>query len=644
MSSKVDRQIAAVYGIVADPEKLHSYNLAFFLNRQSAFLLLSRPRNLACHNLCTYLQPPKNHHSLLGLGLNFCPKPKNTTGLVDFQPVADRFCRDLYTQMVFAGSPDDYNPKQLFIRTDWEPDRNTVPVEFRARVAYFLKQLKASFVRRRVTSNLTPYQQKLLADLRRSKEFIVLPSDKNLGPCILEREEYVVRVLEHLADDTTYRQLSPAAAHKTVSKVEEMIFNFIGDFHKVINDPDEKFLYRSLDVADPFAYFYIMAKVHKKPRWLVRPIASVSGSITHGLGQSLDQQLKPIVQQLPSYINSSLQLKLKLERLAFQPARASFFTCDAVSMYTNIDTDHALEKIAHFLRSSPLCRDCPSGAIICGLEILMRHNVFKFGDTFWIQKQGTAMGTPPAPNYATLYFGIHELDIAPRFQSSIAAYHRYIDDCLTVWIHHPDPAVDQQNLTAFQEAMNSYGKLAWEFTPLEKTVHFLDLTLTITERGIQTRLFEKEMNLYLYIPPHSAHSPGVLRGLVIGMTLRIVRLTTALQDKKNSLRSFFLRLCNRGYSSDTLRKLFAEALAHTEQPTFDEKWWIREKRCFLHLPFHPDDPSSTVVQRLFHQHLLNPPAEPPLPDLCNYRNCSIGTNRLIVAYHRPNNLKNLFFP
>jgi hypothetical protein len=221
-------------------------------------------------------------------------------------------------------------------------------------------------------------------------------------------------------------------------------------------------------------------------------------------------------------------------------------------MYTNIDTNHALEKIAHFLRTSPLCRDCPAGAIICGLEILMRNNVFKFGDTFWIQKEGTAMGTPPAPTYATLYYGIHEMDFVPLFHHSLAAYYRYIDDCLALWIHHPDPIVAQQNLLAFKEAMNSYGKLTWEFTPLAKTVPFLDLTLVITETGIQTRLFKKELNLYLYIPPHSAHSPGVLCGLVIGMTLQIVRLTAALQDKKTALRSFFLRLCNRGYSSDIL--------------------------------------------------------------------------------------------
>jgi hypothetical protein len=55
-----------------------------------------------------------------------------------------------------------------------------------------------------------------------------------------------------------------------------------------------------------------MAKVHKSP-WTVWPIVSVSGSITHGLGCWLDQQLKPIVRQLPSYIESLFNLKRTTE-------------------------------------------------------------------------------------------------------------------------------------------------------------------------------------------------------------------------------------------------------------------------------------------------------------------------------------------
>jgi hypothetical protein len=70
-----------------------------------------------------------------------------------------------------------------------------------------------------------------------------------------------------------------------------------------------------------------------------------------------------------------------------------------------------------------------------------------------------------------------------------------------------------------------------------------------------------------------------------------------------------------------------------------------EERIFLHLPFHPCcNPSSQRFQRLFQDVLLSPPNEPILPDLRNYEDAPVGINRMIVAHHRPYNLKNLLFP
>jgi hypothetical protein len=545
--------------------------------------------------------------------------------------------------MVFAHLNEDYNPKQLFLRSDWEPDPNTVPIEFRARISYFLKCLAVHYRRRQAPKNLTHFQIYLLSQFVKSDDFQIFPSDKNLGPCIIERTQYIHRVLDHLADRTTYEQLTPNEAASRVRKTYDLVDSFLLDKAQDISYRDQTYLCRSLEVKDKFAHFYIMAKVHKSP-WTVRPIVSVSGSLTHGLGRWLDQQLKPIVQLLPSYIASSFDLKKRLGRLTYEPSKISLFTSDAVSMYTNIDTDHALAVIATFLRTSPRCAGVPHAAIIHGLEILMRNNIFQFGDTFWHQKQGTAMGTPPAPPYATLYFAIHELNFVPRHDSSLLDYSRYIDDVLGVWFHHPDPETDRQNFLALQDSMNGFGKLKWEFTPLGKTVHFMDLVLRVTPRGIETSIYEKPLNLYLYIPPHSAHAPGILTGLVFGMMERIFCLTTHWRDQKTSIRNLFLRLCNRGYSSTALKPIFAAALDRIENRPLPPDPWDEEVRCYLHLPFHPHDPKSTVAQRLFRHHMLAPTGEPTLDDLKNFFGVRPGTNRMIVAYHRPDNLRTLLFP
>ena len=75
----------------------------------------------------------------------------------------------------------------------------------------------------------------------------------------------------------------------------------------------------------------------------------------------------------------------------------------------------------------------------------MHNNVFQFGDTYWVQLTGTAMGTPPAPGYATLYFGIHGLNFLPQFAPSLVVYCHYVNDIFRVWCHHPDPNNDNVN-------------------------------------------------------------------------------------------------------------------------------------------------------------------------------------------------------
>ena len=55
------------------------------------------------------------------------------------------------------------------------------------------------------------------------------------------------------------------------------------------------------------------------------------------------------------------------------------------------------------------------------------------------------------------------------------------------------------------------------------------------------------------------------------------------------------------------------------------------------------DISSRVVQATFQSTLLYLRNEPPLPDLRNFENVFFRSNRLIVAYHRPRNLRNVLF-
>ena len=85
-------------------------------------------------------------------------------------------------------------------------------------------------------------------------------------------------------------------------------------------------------------------------------------------------------------------------------------TSNAKAMYININTDHAIEIIRLWfeLHTAKLQANFPTDLILDSIERLMKFNVFTFGSSFFIQTNGTAMGTNAAYMYATIYYSYHK--------------------------------------------------------------------------------------------------------------------------------------------------------------------------------------------------------------------------------------------
>lgn len=48
--------------------------------------------------------------------------------------------------------------------------------------------------------------------------------------------------------------------------------------------------------------------------------------------------------------------------------------------------------------------------------------------------------------------------------------------------------------------------LTWDLTKRTDEINFLDINNSIIDGIINTQLYKKALNLYLYLPPHSAHA------------------------------------------------------------------------------------------------------------------------------------------
>jgi hypothetical protein len=406
--------------------------------------------------------------------------------------------------------------------------------------------MKKIFRKKQIRPNLLKCQKECVEELRNSTTLCVLKSDKNLGPCILERDDVInYAIHDHLSDRSTYTRLTEKQADSRVTSATKQIIEWCQSHKHHLPKREKQFIMASSNSHDKngklrTATFYIMPKVHKKPL-KTRPVCAATNCNTEGFSKWLDRQLQPIGRETKCYLKSSTHLIQLLQELPDLPPTAMLFTCDAVSMYTNIDTKHALRMM----------RTQVPAHILQGLQIVMENNVFKFGDTFWLQKDGTAMGTPLACMWATIYFSIHEAKLLEEFKEFLIFLKRYIDDGFGIW-NWTGTDKCKTCWDLFHRQMNTFGKLKWEFIPLSKTVDFLDLTLTIRKDRVQSTLFEKAMNLYLYLPPHSAHPPGVLKGLIAGMVLRILRLTSDPDERKAHGQGFFNCLRARGYLASTL--------------------------------------------------------------------------------------------
>ncbi len=193
--------------------------------------------------------------------------------------------------------------------------------------------------------------------------------------------------------------------------------------------------------------------------------------------------------------------------------------------------------------------------------------------------------------------------------------------------------------------------LSWTFKSPPKKLIFMDMTIKIEGERLITKIYTKPLALYQYILPNSCHPPGVLTGLVFGQILQIYQLCSLNEDIDKELSLFYTHLLACGYTPTKLLPLFTKginnAISYLSQSP--KQWDVLKKakigkldeQIFLHLPYHPQNPSSSFVQNLWQTLVSLPPGQEELNRLTNWEGHHVPIKRLIVAYHCNPNLANL---
>jgi len=461
---------------------------------------------MACHVHLRDLPQIKGVKSLLGLGLNYCIKEKvETTTEKTYQRLREDV-RRIYA-LRHEEESGEYI-KELYIKSDYkfEPASDEIEQALNKFEAAVEHEKKSKKKRNRILTNLTHQQWAMVDTLRQNDNYIVIEADKNLGPCLLDREVYIERgCSEHLGNTTNYKQISAAAIRARMIglryKLQQFLFKFFskpfnqlrnGEIPDVtgISKAEQVFLLRAIKQCENrIARFRMTMKIHKIP-WKMRPIVCCSGTWMNAWSKWLDYWLQKLKCFVPTYTRDSQQLLDELSTLDLPP-NATLITADANSMYNNIDTTHAIQVITWWLDElePDLPPSFPLEAVKFAMEVIMRNNIFEWGDLHFLQLLGTAMGTSAAVMWATLYYGYHEVHtLIPRYRNNLFYFRRFIDDIFIIWLRDSTDA--WQN---FCTDVNNFGILTWEIEEMSNTVNFLDLTLTINNGKVESKTFQKAM-------------------------------------------------------------------------------------------------------------------------------------------------------
>jgi hypothetical protein len=228
---------------------------------------------MAFHDLTTRLNPPKNLHSLLGLNLKVVPNPRtNFQWRTYSEEVLPIFDRDLKAKIVMKNHDEDesYSPN-LYVKSDWIPPNFMLTRCIPGRLQAFRHAIQRAAKTKKIPSNLLRHQRHALYALRNQIDFLIVQCDKNFGPSVIERVEYVqMAIRDHLSDTNTCRRLSRFEATLAAGQIRLAVKEWIVRHKDMLTKNERKFISHCINTnKDPFAAFYLTMKVHKTPPSLV---------------------------------------------------------------------------------------------------------------------------------------------------------------------------------------------------------------------------------------------------------------------------------------------------------------------------------------------------------------------------------------
>lgn len=514
--------------------------------------------------------PASELSTFLGLGYGFVPTPKDLK-LRDYQTALRAFKWRVYCKLQYGNKSDpNFNSNLHFADTPIQAQHAAMNKFFKdypkGRAAF--QRLEGYLVSQynKPSKNVPNLNKQTLKDfntLKNHKDLMISFTDKNLGPCIVDREQNHLALLSHLKFPTyaTFTSVKGPfnKLREAMEKTIELCNNLVN--HGWMDYTHRKFVLQHIPetpTADDikWAKLYLLWKVHK-PTLATRPICPSIGYPLHPLSTWLHHEISGLVllKQHPFIANSSDEIIRDLERNTY-PVDSVIASKDVTALYPSINIKDGCTAVEELLlermAQNPEITVTRVSYIVDLLRLVMTTLFIKYGGKFFLQLIGTAMGTPVAVTFANCYLIWLERSLVNKYLSSgsLLYYKRYIDDLLGIFTS----TTASDAFWIEYNALHPNIKLTGD--PAGKKVVYLDLEISQSSNKYVFKPYQKAMNTYMFLPYSTHHTTATLKGMIKGELLRFATHASCKSDYLAIRQMHYNRLRIRGYPQHFLRAVF----------------------------------------------------------------------------------------
>ncbi|CAF3329914.1 unnamed protein product [Rotaria sp. Silwood2] len=389
---------------------------------------------------------------------------------------------------------------------------------------------------------------RLVKSIRRKlkkRKLVIRPTDKSRALHIGTASDYERKAVAYLTDLGAYNELSSNPLQEILDKVKHLLDDLkskklilVGKhYDKMIPDREKAHL----------AYLYFIPKAHKKDTPL-RPIMNTINAPTTGISRLLDKLIRPLFDKYcrSTTIVDGADLNDRLHQYVAQgqlKPTTLFCTFDITDLYTMLPQEESLSILREFLieHGCEKVNGISIDTIIQLARIVLTENAFVYGDKYYKQIIGGAMGSPFTLTLANIFMWKWQKGAICGKIASNEIFGRYIDDVFFTSNESKETIGDM-----LKEANDFYPKIKL-VGEIGQSITFLDMRIENNNGILSTSVYHKEATEPYVVPFKSDHPRHIFSNIVQVALTRAIRYSSTLKLFDHERRYIKLQLLYNGY-------------------------------------------------------------------------------------------------